>query len=158
MRRPGEGDIVRTTSACRETHPGSRGGGPPCPLRWTWIRKQATRWAAGRHGSAKIPAGRPAKHTRPREPTNRVAGGRTSVSAPLGMDWKSPAPMGSRENWIGRKPPPAERPTKDTIRRGPAVRPAARRVFQLVEIRPRQAELHCEWEIRSAWHIGAQRA
>jgi len=46
----------------------------------------------------------PAKHTRPRGPTHRVAGGRTSVSAPLGVRPEATGPTGRQSIRIGQQP------------------------------------------------------
>jgi len=47
------------------------------------------------------PAGHPTKRHRPQGPKTSVAGGRTSVSAPLVIDPKFPAPLGSETSWTG---------------------------------------------------------
>jgi hypothetical protein len=71
-------------------------------------------------------AGRSTKDTLPRGPKHTVAGGRTSVSAPLGAPPQVTDPMGSRRPWIGQQPA-AGHPTKDTLTQGPNHRVAGGR-------------------------------
>jgi hypothetical protein len=49
------GPPVRTTNRPRPTQPGGRGGGPLCPLRWIFVRRQSCRWADEGLGSARSP-------------------------------------------------------------------------------------------------------
>ena len=48
-----QGCTVRTTNRLRPTQPGWRGGGPLCPLRWAWVRRQPSGGAGKRRGSAR---------------------------------------------------------------------------------------------------------
>jgi hypothetical protein len=87
------------TSRGKGPEPASRGGGPLCPLRWAFIRRQPHR-RAGNPRRPKIPI---RSHTDiPRKGSRTSAvGGRTSVSAPLGVHPRTAAPMGNELVWNG---------------------------------------------------------
>jgi len=96
----GTPNVLATENTLRKgPAPGSRGGGPLCPLRWTNIRKPRP------NGQRKNLDRNPqcARHRAhpPQGPNTRVAGGRTSVSAPLDIQPKTPGPLGGPSAWIG---------------------------------------------------------
>ena len=70
-------------------------GGPLCLLRWVSSLRHSFQRAAQKPGSANPPCARHRAHPS-QGPSTRVAGGRTSVSAPLGIPPQTPAPMGSQ--------------------------------------------------------------
>ena len=89
---------------------------------WTWVGRTTIQRAPQKTGSAKPPAGHPSKDNRANGPTNRVAGGRTSVSAPLGAHPQKPKPAGRQTLCMGQAP--AGHPPKDSRANGPTNRVA----------------------------------
>jgi hypothetical protein len=81
---------------------GWRGGGPLCPLRWAIVGTPPSRWAENQPGSAQPPSPLGVHPSTPSlGASDRVAGGRTSVSAPLGVCRETTVAMGRGQIGIG---------------------------------------------------------
>ncbi len=103
---------------------GWRERGPPCPPAGHSSEDPRT-------DGQRTTRGRPSPHLRwasnrahrPPGARSRVAGGRTSVSAPMDIHPKTPAPMGREQPWTGTAPHqlPAVQPNRAN---GPGVLPA----------------------------------
>jgi hypothetical protein len=95
--------------------------GPLCPLRWAFIRRHPHRWVANPRG----PENPIRSHTDIARKGTRTsaAGGRTSVSAPLGIYPETLAPMGRQSAWTGNPNPLTHRHHAERVqnqRRGSA--------------------------------------